>query len=572
MVGLLAICSSAHAKFIPGDVASVGLTNIVPDVALWYNSANYFTNGPVNLAAQVASLGTWEPYLGLLSDSTFLISANTFVDDGTASNMRTALAFQPAAGGPPKLSTMFYDDSGFPYTNKHHEFPPPQSGALSRVAGDKRYGAKNFIGGGSVALYNYPTFFNSDGRFDVNSPFYSTLAASSGGGREACVQIHSLNPSTLAQTPLSKAFDSAFGRCCTNASYPATTEKWLTRYGGHLQGLSDGNFVSVVEDHSLLFNPSGNASLATIFRPDGSVVKESFKVADADQWANVAAFKGGFSVRPSGGVFYFYDNAGNLIATNIQNASSGLVYDTGRGDGTRTASDIRSQYVYLAGVAGGTNVMLSVWKAQTGAWITNAVVSETDPSVHALDRVDIAVDALDRICVVYKLKPVAADFPFFQVAARVLKFDGTNVTYLTASFFPFINHDEVGINGFETVEPSVAMTTREICISAKGTINSTNNPTGGADTWPQTDLYTVISHPAPVSTPRPNITITDSGGNATISWNADDGLFTLQKTSTLSPAAWSDVSPQPAIVPAAGNLNTMTVAIGSGNLFFRLAR
>src|SRR5689334_18150307 len=107
VIGLLALSTNAHAQRVPGGVDSVGLTNIVPDVALWYHSSNYFTNGPVKVASQVASLDTWEPYIGLMGDSTFLISANTFVDDGKAENMRPALAFQPAAGGPVRLSTMF---------------------------------------------------------------------------------------------------------------------------------------------------------------------------------------------------------------------------------------------------------------------------------------------------------------------------------------------------------------------------------------------------------------------------------------------------------------------------------
>src|SRR5439155_24686265 len=135
----------------------------------------------------------------------------------------------------------------------------------------------------------------------------------------------------------------AFGRCCTNST--ADTDQ-VSRFGGELAGLDDGNFVSVVEDRSKLFNPLANAAVATIFHPDGSIVKEAFKVADGDLWSNVAAYRGGFCVRVAG-VLYFYDNAGNLQGS--VNQSTGINTDPGRGDGTRIAGDIRSPYVYLAG-------------------------------------------------------------------------------------------------------------------------------------------------------------------------------------------------------------------------------
>lgn len=87
------------------------------------------------------------------------------------------------------------------------------------------------------------------------------------------------------------------------------------------------------------------------------------------------------------------------------------------------------------------------------------------------------------------------------------------------------------------------MTTRQICIAAKGMINSANNPAGGPDTADMTALYTVIGHPAPVPPPRPQITLTRLGSNTVLSWSGDAGLFTLQSTPTLSPAAWANVSP-----------------------------
>ncbi len=519
------------AYAIPGTVASVGSTTIVPDTILWFDGATgQPTLGGYNAATAVQQGGSLEPYAGLMGSSTFLLSANTF--NGTY--MRYNLIIQPAVGGTAKISDIFYADNGTPYTNQINE--SRQDGNPGRVAGDTRVGATTFVGGGEVSLYAYPTFFNSDGRFDVSLPLYATLSSVS--GRDSCFQTYSLNPTTLAQTMLSKATDSAFSGKTNDT--PANVNQ-ISRYGGHLQGLSDGNFVSVVEDRSRLFNPNGNASVATIFAANGSIVTPAYKVADADQWANVAAYKNGFAVRPSGGIIYFFNNAGVLQGSINHNTDSGLGYDTGRGDGTRIASDIRSDYVYMAGVAGG-QVWLSVWNAQTRTFITKAPIGDGVPGVQAFDRVNLAVDALDRVCVVYKVKPSAADFGLFQVAARVLKFDGTSLSYVTHSFFPFINHDNNGTLGLATLEPSVAMTTQQIFISAKGVLNSTNNPSGGGNTLGNTDVYTVISNPAAAPEPLTITSISADSTDVVFSWQGGTGPFLVQGTAALGATpTWVDL-------------------------------
>src|SRR5439155_16826614 len=207
----------------------------------------------------------------------------------------------------------------------------------------------------------------------------------------------------------------------------------------------------------------------------------------------------GFAVRVQGTI-YFYDNNGNLQGSSPQD-SSGLSFDKGRGDGTRIASDIRSYYVYLAGNAGAhTPVSVAIWDSRTRKFVASAPVSDTDPSIHIASRVVVAVDASDRFCVAYGLQP-SGNFSQEQTAVRVMSYDGTNITYLTHSFFPFVNYDPDGGLGLTTVTPSVAMTTRQICIAAKGTINSTNNPAGGPNTATETTLYTVINHPDPQNYP-----------------------------------------------------------------------
>jgi hypothetical protein len=204
-------------------------------------------------------------------------------------------------------------------------------------------------------------------------------------------------------------------------------------------------------------------------------------------------------------------------------------------------------------------------------------VTDGDPGAQVSDRVMVAADALDRLCVVYPYQPNTTDFPP-QIAARVLQFDGTKFSYLTHSFYPFVNSDSNPVTAmgsafsFSGGDPNVAMTPRQICIAAKGTINSTNNPAAGADSQPQQTVYTVISHPAPVVAPRPVMTVTHSGGNATVSWQQDAGLFVLQSTASLSPASWSDVSPQPATLGPANGAYSMTLPITSGTKYLHLIR
>src|SRR5205823_4244074 len=108
---------------IPGGTGSVGLTNIVPDVLLWYNSVgNYYTNGPVDPSVQLGNaapgVGNWEPYISVLGDTTFLIGANTYADDQTPPAgaditqgppfQSFVVTFQPAAGGAPKIGEEFF--------------------------------------------------------------------------------------------------------------------------------------------------------------------------------------------------------------------------------------------------------------------------------------------------------------------------------------------------------------------------------------------------------------------------------------------------------------------------------
>src|SRR5262249_48609720 len=152
-----------------------------------------------------------------------------------------------------------------------------------------------------------------------------------------------------------------------------------------------------------------------IITPQGSVVKGTTLVDPHPIWDNMAAYQGGFAIRVGVGtdsILYFFDNAGNPTHTNYVNSSSGLTFDTGRGDGTRIGSDIRSHYVYVAGQTPATAhapVSVAIFDARTGDFVAKTTVTDTDPTVALTDRVSIAVDALDRFCVAYVLQP-SSDF------------------------------------------------------------------------------------------------------------------------------------------------------------------
>jgi hypothetical protein len=222
----------------------------------------------------------------------------------------------------------------------------------------------------------------------------------------------------------------------------------------------------------------------------------------------------------------FYDNSGNFQGQANQTDGT-LMDDQGntlfafnldRGDGTRIASHINSNYVFLAGAnAGGSvpQVRVAVWDARNQSFIGSVNVSElsaanggTDPVDFqpAFDRTAPAVDALNRVLVTYTAQPQG--FFTVQVVARVLAFDDTTgkFSYLTQSFFPMINHDTANSSATSPVgsyNPSSSMTTRELLIAVKGLPNSLNMPQLGTDMPGDTNFYTVITHPDPQPDPTP---------------------------------------------------------------------
>ncbi len=504
---------------VPGSIESVGLSRVVPDT-------------PVILP-ELDALGNWEPNASVVGTNVFLIEGNTYAEGAVAplpdGRQRYVVALQPAAGGAMKLGEGFYTDAGAAYKGEINK--SRQNGNPGRVAGDKRPGAVNFMVGGEASPHAY-TEFQSGNRWNLGFQ-YSGLNPDGNGpdttqARYGAVQIYSLNLGTLAQTPLSKALDAANGRLTTGTAPNAQ----VTRFGGDIVALDNGNFAVVVEDRSRVRNPDGNAAVATVLAPDGSVVTESFKIANGDIWANVVAFRGGFGARVSG-VIHLFDNSGTAIGQVDQN-TSGDTFDRGRGDGVRMAGHINSPYVYLAGkISTGNMIKVAAFDTRDRSFVASAEVSEPAFAGN-FDRANVAVDALNRITVAWVSQPEGYEKQ--QVAARVLALDESTKTIspLTRSFLPFINAAQSG--GIGSVGMSIAMTTRQICVAAKGEINLQNKPEQGAQINPNTgeplkeiNFYTVFTHP----NPQPDPTTPVGGGDAprftSIKRNAD-GTVTVEWT------------------------------------------
>lgn len=524
----------AEAALAPGTVESAGLRRLVPDTVV--------------INQQVDARGNWDPYTGVMGNSTFLIAANAYAE-GSSESQRFVVAFQPVTGGTMRLGEVFFTDAGFPFRGEINA--SREDGNPGRVAGDERPGATNFIVGAEASPHLLPEFA-SDTRWNLG---YDRLA----DGRYGTVQFYGLNPATLAQTPLSKAIDSAHGRLTTGTA----PSNQISAFGGDVAGLDNGNFVSVVEDHSNTFSESSNAVVATIFSPNGSIVTESFKVADGDQWSNIAPFKGGFAVR-SAGIIYCFDNAGTLLG-QVDQDTSGASFDRGRGDGTRLGGHINSPYLFLAGkMTNAPSVKLAAWDARDRSFVALAEVSDGARS-GGLDRANLDVDALNRVTVAWVSQPSGYERP--QVAARVMTLNTATktITPLTSSFLGFANTAQTGL--IRTLGMSVAMTTRQILIAAKGEINLQNNPSAGANSPREINFYTVITHPAPSDDPtpaatssgRPTLAIAKTAAGANITW--DGTGFQLESTTALR-GDWTPVN-------ATGNTHSVT---GSATAFFRLRK
>ena len=136
------------------------------------------------------------------------------------------VACQPVGGGDARMGEAFHGDDGSPYIGKING--SRQNGNPGRVAGDTRPGSVNFIAGGEASPHMFDAF-QSDGRWELGVDRLED-------GRYGAVQTYSIDPETLAQTPLSNAIDAINGRL-TEGTAPGSQ---VGRFGGDMVGLKIG--------------------------------------------------------------------------------------------------------------------------------------------------------------------------------------------------------------------------------------------------------------------------------------------------------------------------------------------
>ena len=523
-----------------------GLTRIVPDKIVFETDLD--------------NLDNWEPFTSVIGNETFVIEANTFAEPVDDLNQNYAVAFQPVGGGDGRSEQGFFGDDGSPYAGQINA--SRQNGNPGRVAGDRRPGATHYVVGGEASPHAFDAF-QSDDRWSLG---FDRLP----DGRYGAVQVFSLDTGSLNPTPTSNAIDAVNGRLTSGAAAGSQ----IGRFGGDVAVLDNGNIVVVVDDRSGVLDPA-NSATAVILAADGSVVKESWVVDPRDIWSNVSSYKGGFCVRVHD-ILYFYDNAGELLGQvhQVDDLPEDLKFDTGRGDATRIASHINSSLVYLAGTTDlfdsegfeledeegqfRKGVQIAVFDASTQSFLSHRTVSEVSTAEGGPDdtdlngsfgRVNLAVDALDRVAVAFEVNLVDADNA--QTLVRVLSFDDASSEWasLTPSFFAFNNQSDFDVRTFR---PSVSMTTKEILIAAKGEINSGNDPDAGIDTVGQTTFYTVFSHPDPQEDPTPGIvldvdpieitSVSSADGALNLTWIGGSGPFSVQRKTTLGGIVWVNMA------------------------------
>ena len=533
---VFALASTSFAQ-VPGGLPD-GVNRIKADTAVFVD------------AEERPALGNWEPYSSVLGNSMFLIESNKYADnpdDPFTSNQSYGIAIQPVAGGANTEVEAFWGDDGFPYNGPINNYR--QNGNPGRVAGDKRPGALNYITGGEASPDEFDDFLGDD-RFENITR----------NGRYGTVQLFSYADGGV--TPSSNALDAVNGRFADDADLTGVGGE-IGRFGGELAALSNGNFLAVVDDKAGLHNFSNDgaavrAATGVILAPNGSIVKDSFVIcaeapvegepcADTQIWSNVAAGNGFFCARVRA-TLVFFSNSGDRLGAIGQDAS-GLAFDGGRGDGTRIAGHPNSNYIYLAGGTGGNDISVAAFDGRDQSFVAATTVNEAD--FGAPGRTGVAVDALNRVAICWGVTVAAIEAPAVQVVSRVLSFDGAAYTAMTPTFFAFTNfYNEAGAPAaIESRTPNISMTTREICVAAKGTINLENMPQDGGNSVNEQNFYTVFSHPDPQADPT-------ASGAPFIPGSAEDAGLGRIKADT---AVFVDAEERPAL----GNWEAYSSTLGN---------
>lgn len=475
VVAILVLSVITGFAQVPADYSAAGVKVLVADTWLFN--------------AGVDNAGNWEPYTSIFGDGTIAVCANTFADGTTSDSMNLKVAFVNPITGEIKDYWAFYTDAKTPYTGNLNEVR--KDGNPGRVAADRRAGGVRYAVAMESTPYNYAEF-NTDKRWNKKFNYDDRLMA---------IQI--FEKTANGPKPISNVIDPVYGGGDIAGDQGAQQIRV-----GDVTFLSNGNVLTIVEDRAMGIFPDGKAAMATIFNGEtGAVIKKPWNVAGDEatheSWSNAVAFKGGFAVKTNA-IVNVYDNDGNL-KYYMNQADWTTVKDMGRGDGSRLASNINSNYVYFAGLSETADVVLTRFDAvgtTASGLITDIavlkglkeIIVNEDQSTLAepmkFDRTNTAVDENDNVCVTYSAKNTEAS-ALDNVVARVFKSD---MTPGTPSFYAFKYHDTIDATEekYRSHEPAVSMDNNSIVIAADGiTWDEKNKAVSGIE---QT-LFVVLANP-----------------------------------------------------------------------------
>ena len=423
----------------------------------------------------------WEPNATALGEGTLALSANAELPgDYVGVTEQTLIAFF-SEDGTVTEATGFFQDNGDPWDVPQdvttHLYPnnPPH------IAGDKREGRTVYLLGNECTPWafvsEFPALASSGYVYDSQVPAFQLLQRGQSGPQ-----------------PLAPLFEPVYGSANEGNQ---SGKPILLR--GETRGLSNGNFAVVVEDWTGDTVAANPAALATIVDGQegsatlGEVIIGPFNAnqgmdpaASTGIWSNMAAFDGGFAIRPHTGTedasgyltIGFWDNDANPLGTwpaiVRTDPASPLApaggYTTSisilSGTATRIDSDIRSNYVHMAGRGvdgtGDPDGGVYVTKIDARTRTTVDEVYVTDDMTVSPERVTVCSDKEDNVFVCWSDTSNTGN-P--QIAGRLFDAD---LEPLTDAFLVFENSEISGdgSKGFSVHLPSCAMVDNRILVTA----------------------------------------------------------------------------------------------------------
>ena len=479
------------------------------------------TSDRITFADSEHNQSNWQPRTTVLGNETLALAANgwNLPGDWEGYPERTLVAFFSEDGAVTEEDGFFNDDGTPWYGNQDigsSDNPPC-------VAGDKSDKGVKYLLGNDCTPWAYPAQFPTFGTHGFS--YWTTSAV---------VQL--IEETQLGPQPLAKLMDPLFGKETSGgqAGNP-------TLFGGEIRCLSNGNFAVVIEDQTGNTIPVDRASLATIVdAQDGSstigeVIIGPFNAnqganpsAGTGIWSNMAAFDGGFAIRPHTGTedasgyltIGFWDNEANpqgtwptIIRTDPNSPlapANGLTTSISilSGTETRIDSDIRSDFIYMAGrgvdTSGDPDGGVYITKINAKTRTTADEVYVTEGLSVAPQRVTVCSDKYDNVFVCWSDTSNTGNL---QIAGRLYD---SNLDPLTDAFLLF-EHSELGPEsprGFSVKHPSCSMVGSRILVTGAVDVSS-------LDYFRNDALAVVLSFaellpptPTPTSTEPPEPTAT----------------------------------------------------------------